>query len=145
MTIELFELSDQENIKVEFHNFVHPLKGIYYAEPGLPPIIGLDKSLIGNTAYLRCVFAEELGHHFTTVGQCLPREFYNYSNRLHISKMEYKALRWAAQFLMPTDKIKTAFLNDYRNEWELAEYFMVTEEMASFRLQLPDISSCIKL
>lgn len=87
---------------------------------------------------LRSVIAEELGHHFTSVGNCLPKEFYNYSARQHVDKAEYKALRWAANYLISDDPLLDAFTDGIDGVSTLAEYFMFTPEIANLRLKLFD-------
>ncbi|MDF2857248.1 MAG: hypothetical protein K0Q87_3099 [Neobacillus sp.] len=132
----MLQLTEDEAIAVEFFDFVPPIRGIYFTEESLPPIIGLDNSLSGDTPLLRCILAEELGHHFTTVGYYIPREFYNYSDRLHISKIEYKAMRWAAEYLVPENDLLDVIGSGLYEPWELAEHFNITEEFAVFRMRL---------
>lgn len=136
MSLSLLKLADHEGIKVEYFDFAPPVNGLYWAEEGLPPVIGLDRSLSSNTPLLRCVLAEELGHHFTTVGDRIPKTYYSQSDRLLVSKAEYKALRWAAIYLMPRPELYNAFDNGIISTWELADYFNVTEDMVRFRCQL---------
>lgn len=135
----LFEIAEREKIIVEFFIFAAPIKGIYIADIDLTPTIGLDTSLKNNTPLLRCIMAEELGHHFTSTGMCMPKEFYSYCDRLKISKAEYKALKWAALYLIPLDKLLEAVSYGICTVWEIADHFNVTEEMIAFRLRLPDI------
>lgn len=54
------------------------------------------------------MLAEELGHHFTSAGFGIPKQFYNYSERLVITGIEYKALRWAANYLIPENDLLDA-------------------------------------
>ena len=132
----MLKLAVYESIKVELFCFTPPVRGIYYAEENMPPIIGLDSSLTHDTPLLRCILAEELGHHFTTVGYFIPRQFYNYSDRLSISKIEFKAMRWAVNHLIPEDDLLDVISSGLYEPWELAEHFNVTEEFAKFRLRL---------
>jgi len=132
----MLQLAKVEAIVVELFSFIPPIRGIYYAEENMPPIIGLDKSLIHDTPLLRCILAEELGHHFTTAGCYIPRQFYNYSDCLTISKIEFKAMRWAVNYLMPEDDLLDVISSGLYESWELAEHFNVTEEFAKFRLKL---------
>jgi len=83
--------------------------------------------------------AEELGHHFTTTGNRFSQPHFRYRDRLLVSKNEYRAVRWAAEYLIPLDKLLYAIHTGIRGIWELAEYFFVTEEMMRFRLNLPDL------
>lgn len=105
-------------------------------EQGLPPVIGLDYSLQNDLPLLRSVLAEELGHHFTSVENGIPRQFYNYSTRQHIDKAEYNTLRWVANYLITDDALLNAFQNCIDTVSELAEHFMVTPEMINLRLKL---------
>lgn len=130
-------LAEQECIIVEQFPLKNPLMGIYLQEPGKTPIIGLS-TLIKDNAERRCIMAEELGHHFTSAGICIPgkREFYCYMERSEISRMEYKALQWAANYLMPDHDLLDVIKSGLYEKWELADHFNVTEEFALFRLRL---------
>lgn len=137
MTLEqMLELSSSEGIVVEYFDFSSPLNGLYWASPLLYPVIILSSNLKNDHRQLRCVLAEELGHHFTTVGQCIPKQFYNYGTRLATSKAEYKALRWAANYLIPEDHLLDVISSGLYEPWELAEHFNVTEKFAAFRLRV---------
>lgn len=132
----MLQLAEDEGIEVELFDFAPPVRGIYYVGEGAPPIIGLDNSLMDDSSLLRCVLAEELGHHFTTCGCFMPRQFFNHSDRLHISKIEFKAMKWAVNYLMPDDELIDVISSGLYEPWELAEHFNVTEEFAKFRLRL---------
>jgi len=88
---KMLDLAHKENILVKTFDFAPPLRGIYMCQPDSRPIIGLDVKL-NSIVEERSIMAEELGHHFTSVGYYVNRQFYNYSMRLHIRKIEYKAL-----------------------------------------------------
>lgn len=140
MPLGLFNLAEKEGIDIEWWDFSPPLEAVYWALPGLPPIIGLSSWLEqGSTAHFRCVLAEELGHHYTTTINAIPQTFFHYRDRLEVSRAEYRALRWAALHLMPRDDILRAIKSGLVERWQLAEYFNVTEEMVDFRLKLSDM------
>lgn len=141
MPKELFKLAEAEGITIDFIDFSPPVNGLYYADDGLDPAIGIAQRIENNTALLRCVLAEELGHHFTSAGSHLPKECYNFADRLRVSKTEYKALKWAATYLIPLDKLYDCFHRGIIATWELADYFTVTENMVRLRLALPDIKN----
>jgi Predicted Zn peptidase len=134
----MLAIAEQEGIFVEDFALKPPLSGIYLRKNGKPPIIGLSKR-IRTTRERRCIMAEELGHHFTSCGSNIPREFYHYAARLTISKTEHRALKWAAKYLIPRDKLCPAIENGVVHTWELADYFNVTESMIRFRAKLPDM------
>ena len=66
--------------------------------------------------------AHELGH-------CETGAFYNrYAARDIRQKYENRANKWAYKKLVPQDELAEACLQGYREPWELAEYFGVTED-----------------
>ncbi len=140
---EMYSIAKREHINIRWWNFHPPIRGAYWAPPDVPPVIFLDYSLSHNTALLRCVFAEELGHHFTLDRHCLCQPYFNYRDRLNISRSEFRACRWAAQYLMPKQRVFNALKNGYVNKWDLAEYFEVIEDMVNFRMNLPDMQSIV--
>lgn len=76
-----------------------------------------------------CVLAEELGHHFTTVGNILNQsEAYN-------RKQEQQARTWAYNRLIGLQGIVDAYLAGCQNAYEIAEYLDVTEEFLIDALQ----------
>lgn len=137
MSFEMLKIVYKEGIRVEYWDFKYPLEGIYIAIPDLPPVIGISSNLFECSPRFRCVLAEELGHHFTTVGDVLPKKYFHYRDRLTVSRAEYRALKWAAEYLVPEDKLQEAFRTGWLEKWKLAELFNVTEEMMCFRLGLP--------
>ena len=134
--LQLYTVADMENIVVEYAKLRSPLRGLYCKEPGCLPYIGLDYSLHSDRRLHRCVMAEELGHHFTSVGQHIAKRYYSTQDRLTIDKIEYKALRWAANHLVPEHDLLDAIASGLCEIWELAEEFDVTEEMMRFRMRL---------
>lgn len=131
---KMFQLAYSENIIVEEFYLTPPLMGIYICQKSFTPVIGLSTA-IETLAEKRSIMAEELGHHFTSVGDCLPKQFYNYGMRRQIDKVEYKALRWAAYHLICNNEFLNA-INEYSTPCELAEYFCVTPEIINLRIKL---------
>jgi len=138
MPFDMMKLAHNEGIRVEYWDFRSPIEGLYVVSPGHPPIIGISNKLFENGPKFRCVLAEELGHHFTTVGEVLPKKYFHYRDRLYVSQAEYRALKWAAKYLMPGKEVQKVVKRGCRQTWELAEYFNVTKEMVVFRIGLPD-------
>jgi Zn-dependent peptidase ImmA (M78 family) len=132
----MFDIADRESINIRWCNFEPPIRGMYWDPMVKAPVIFLDKALEYHTRLLRCVMAEELGHHFTLDRDCLCRTYFNYQDRLAVSRAEYRAFRWAANYLIPVDKLGQAIRSGIVTRWELAEYFEVTEVMAGVRLGL---------
>ena len=69
-----------------------------------------------------CVLAEELGHHYTTVGNIL--DMTNISNR----KQERQARMWGYDKLIGLRRLIEAYEHGCRDRYELAEYLEVTDE-----------------
>ena len=89
--------------------------------------IWINKNM--TTAEKRCVLAEELGHHYTTVGDILDQS--DIGNR----KQERKARAWAYEKMIPLSSIKQAFTVGYTELWEMAEYLEVDERFLREALQ----------
>ena len=102
------------------------------------PVIIVSKH-IKNIAFLRCVLAEELGHYFTSMGLVVAQSYFVYQDRINISKTEHRALKWAAECLIPIDELKEAISQSIVHTWELADFFTVTQQMMEFSLQLNDV------
>jgi Zn-dependent peptidase ImmA (M78 family) len=133
---QMLTLAMQEGILTIDFPLVYPLLGIYLCNQKTTPVIGLS-TCIDSIAEKRCIMAEELGHHFTSVGTCINnKEFYHYSALAPVSKVEYKAMRWAANYLIPENDLLDVIGSGLYEPWELAEHFLVTEDFANFRLRL---------
>ena len=77
---------------------------------------------IETTTEKTCVLAEELGHHYTSVGDIIDME--NTQNR----KQERQARFWAYNKLIGLRGIIDAYEAGCQNGYEIAEYLEVTEE-----------------
>ncbi len=113
----------------------NPIYGYYYSDAD-DYIILINQSILANSRLYRTVLAEEIGHHMTTIGDITPRKYMCYRDRLTIDKQELKAIRWAADFLIPTRSLlgnirenKTASL------LQLEDHFMVTQELLMQKLE----------
>lgn len=82
-----------------------------------------------NTTQKTCVLAEELGHHYTTVGNILDQT--NVSN----CKQEQRARMWAYNRMIGLIGIINAFNNGCRNLYEMADYLNVTEDFLQEALE----------
>lgn len=83
--------------------------------------IAMDPWRMPTSADEKVKLAHELGH-------CATGAFYNcYAARELRQKHEQRANRWAYKKLIPEDELAEALRKGYREPWELAEYFDVTE------------------
>lgn len=132
-----FKLAEQEGIRIDYWDLGPNIEALYHAEPGMQPVICFSTNLKkSNVAHFRTVFAEELGHHFTTVGYTLPRTYASYRDRLMICKSEWLALKWAAEFLIPVDRLFDAVGDGPTEMWELAEKLEVDQELVELRVKM---------
>lgn len=76
-----------------------------------------------------CVLAEELGHHYTTVGDILDQS--SVSNR----KQELRARMWAYNKLIGLLGIVKSYEHGCRSLYDMAEYLEVTEEFLKDALE----------
>lgn len=131
----LLELAEKENILIEDFDFQGSFLGLYIKYPGHIPIILLDKRLPYCSPLTRCVLAEEIGHHFTMLGDSV-RQRANYIDRLKVSKIEKAALKWAGKFLIPDEDLYKTLKRGQPSIYELAQNFNVTEDFIRTRLQI---------
>lgn len=139
---ELFDLAESEGIMIEDTKVISgELLGLYVNRPEIPPVACVSSIISGNRRLYNCVLAEELGHHFTTPpGNYIPYEVVDHRKKLDISRIERKAERWSALFLVPQRELDKALLDlKLATVWELADHFNVTDELMRDRLELIEI------
>lgn len=107
----------KDNVKIhDYYLGEESLKGIY-----IDGNIAINTS-VNNTTEKICVLAEELGHHYTSVGNILNME--DLSNR----KQERQARLWGYNKLIGLTGIVNAFKAGCHSAYETAEFLEVTEE-----------------
>lgn len=130
----LFHLAEREEVRCFFVSLPSPFLGLYDNRPGEPPVIFLHKKIRHNRCLLRCILAEELGHHFTSSGNLLA--FARSDKKAIFLKQERLAVWWAVQHLIPMDKLIETVNSGLFSIWELAEHFDVTERFMGTSLML---------
>lgn len=103
-----------EEVQVKEISLEHDLKGVYK-----------DNRIIIHERmtqrHKRCILAEELGHHFTSVGNILD------VRRPGHTKQEHQARRWGAHLLVQPKTLAKALMHCTHME-ELLDYLDVTPE-----------------
>ena len=122
---ELLNVSDKENLIVKEKNIPGYGGRIYKNRIAIHQ--GIDTQI-----EKACILAEELGHHYTTVGNILDQD--EVANR----KQELRARLWAYNHQIGLIGIIRAYEHGCRNASEMAEYLNVTEEF------LQDALSCYR-
>lgn len=115
--------SSGENIIVVEKNFKSQAKGLCKGNK-----IGISKAISTSTEKA-CILAEELGHHYTTVGNILGQS--SVSNR----KQELRARMWAYNKLIGLIGIIKSYEHGCQSYHEMAEYLDVTEEFLKDALE----------
>lgn len=134
MPFELINEANRLGVPVHFCSFNSGLKGFYTG--GKNPAIIISESIRTNIPLVRCVIAEEIGHHYTSVGFGFPKPYKITQNHLGIIRGENSAWRWACDRLIPADKLLQAVRRGIVSIWDLAEHFRVVEEMVYYRLKV---------
>ena len=117
---ELLSEADKENIYViESADFESKSDGLINGN-----VIGLSRKL-KSSVHRSCVLAEELGHHYTNVGNIIDQS--DVGNR----KQEYRARSWAYNKQVGLFGIIKAYQRRCQNLFEMAEFLGVTEEFLS--------------
>lgn len=101
----------------------------YYCYDGDSYYILINKKILENKKIYRCVLAEEIGHYRTTIGDITPRKYMCYKDKLEIDKKERVALKWATEFLIPTNSLIDYIKDkDILSITTLTDYFCVTKD-----------------
>lgn len=129
---KLFNLLESENINFFFANLKLIGKlGLYSNRNGNPTIV-IDQSIKYNKIKLTEILSEELGHHFTTVGDL--SNINTYQDKLKRNKSENQALKWATNFLISEDEICSLVMEDLTAD-EMAARCEVSVEFFLKRLE----------
>ncbi len=133
MPDRLYRIAVAEGIGVHIAPLPEPLLGLYDSRPGETPMIILHDSNRDNRKLLRCILAEEIGHHFTCAMDMMAFamvECYIYS------KYDRLALWWAVNYLVPFQQFLDAIRSGHKTVHALAEHFDVTEHFMTTTLKL---------
>jgi Zn-dependent peptidase ImmA (M78 family) len=101
----------------------------YYYYDGDYYCILINESIKSSERLYRVVLAEEIGHYRTTIGDITPRKYMCYADRLAVDKKELQALKWATDFLIPTETLLKVIKERVASTvQELSDYFFVTHD-----------------
>ena len=132
----LYKLIEEENIKLEIlDSLPNHIDGMYLKSESSYPIIVINKRIENDSMKFKIVLAEELGHHFTSVGDSRVM-FNSYTRRLQLDKSEITALKWATEYVLPLEKLKPAFFYFYYRQIDsITQELEVTQEFLLARLK----------
>ena len=118
--IDLYDYAGQHGIGVYWFT-MEIAESLSMVAPDGDCYIAMDPWYLSTLAEEKVKLGHELGH-------CSTGSFYHEDAALDVrQKHENRANQWAYQKLVPEDELMRAVLHGYREPWELAEYFDVTE------------------
>lgn len=132
-TEQLHDILAEECICLEYLDLVSAHGFYLYLEECT--VIGISNAIVHNQKLSRTVLAEEIGHHFTVTSNKQPVQYLTYHDRLSLDKSESAALRWAADFLIPTAALLEV-VSDHTclNLEELSDHFGVMDYLLNQKL-----------
>ncbi len=113
---ELEQLAFEEGVPVDYVNFRSERLSGLYIDGSVALKSGMTSTKTADT------LAEELGHHYTTVGNILDQ------TNLEARKQERAARIWAYNLRIPLLDLVKAYKAHCRNTFEMAEYLDVSED-----------------
>lgn len=133
-TNQLHDILAEEHICLEYLDLVSAHGFYLYLEECT--VIGISNAIVHNQKLFRTVLAEEIGHHFTIISNKQPTEYLTYSDRLGLDKSESAALKWAADFLIPTPAL-LEFLNEKKliHLQDIEEHFKVMDYLVHIKFK----------
>lgn len=125
---QLLDIAEKENIIIKFVDEIPEVfaEALYISKFGIRMIL-MANILKSNTIRMTEVLAEELGHHFTSMGDNIEPK--NYFDKVNIDKCEAKALRWACNFLVPKDELIDELRKKPTSIDELADGLSVSRDI----------------
>lgn len=134
-TEKLEEIIDKCGIIKEFAPLPDSILGYYCCDKDYYMIL-INEKLKNDERLYRTVVAEEVGHYKTTIGDATPRKYMCYRDRLEIDKKELMALKWATEFLIPTDMFLYAIkARTIHTQRDMIDHFYVTEKFFLHKLE----------
>ena len=113
---ELEQMAFDEGVLIDYVNFKsNRLTGLY-----INGSVALKSGMTDKKT--ADILAEELGHHYTTVGNILDQ------TSIEARKQEHAARLWAYQLRIPLIDLINAYKSHCRNTFEVAEYLDVSED-----------------
>lgn len=134
-TEQLESIINNSGIVKEFAPLPYSALGYFYSDGDFHLIL-INKEIQRDERLYRTILAEEMGHYKTAVGDYTPKRKMIYSERIAIDKKELLALRWATNFLLPTELLLKAIKDRLVGTVdEILDYFYVTQEFFVHKLR----------
>lgn len=125
----LLQIAADENILLHYDDALpYNLEGLYVNIKDVGPAIFLLKKLKKDKHRHVEILGEELGHHFTSVGDSISNAS-TYRNRLDIFKCEKQATDWSTNYLITNNELTKALESGCSSFYEISEFLNVNESI----------------
>lgn len=134
-TEDLLNILEQKDIILDYMPLKDSRNGFYINSDGTDMIV-MNPQVQHNQIAFRSTLAEEIGHYYTTVGDCTPYKDRDFQQQLKYEKAEYSAHRYAGELMISTDELLALVATLIPiNMHSLAEAFMVDETIIQSKLR----------
>jgi Zn-dependent peptidase ImmA (M78 family) len=131
---DICALAEEQHLAIILAPLPKKIQGFYSFSDSGPQIV-MNHNLCEWDPEYRSVLAEEIGHHFTSIHETHPQTGMSYYKRVQHDRIESKAMRWAANFLIPTEQLLCTIEDcSVSCIQELADTFQVTVELVNHKL-----------
>ena len=127
---KLYDICDRNGINTSYYNLVD-CDSLIISDSDDNAYIAIDPNQANSYKKILMRLAHEMGHYFTGT-------YYSLGSPLQlIEQREYKANKWAVHKLIPFESLEKAVVDEgYTEDWELAEYFDVSEDFIQFAFEI---------
>jgi len=110
------------------------IKGFYYTDT-YHDIIVINKNVTSELEF-REILSHELGHYFTSVFTNPLASYSEYLNILNTQRNEFRAIRWACNYLVPTFTMMHTLKQSAYDIDDICSYFDVSKELLMMKLYM---------
>lgn len=126
---KLLQIISDENIILHYDDSLpYKLEGLYVNIKDVGPAIFLLNRLKQNKSRHIEILGEELGHHFTSVGDSICNAS-TYRDKLNILKCEKQATDWSTNYIITNKELTKALESGCNSFYEISEFLNVNEHI----------------
>ncbi|MBS7528555.1 ImmA/IrrE family metallo-endopeptidase [Fusibacter paucivorans] len=128
---KLTQLIDKLGVEVITNPLPTRLNGLYFADTYNNYII-INRN-VKSESKLREVLSHELGHYFTSILTNTASHYSDYLVKLNVHRNEFRAVRWACNYLMPDMDVIGAIIDGHVTLDALCNHFNVSKELLTMK------------
>lgn len=138
MWFDPYTTATHQRISVAWRSLPLPVRGLYFRSMVFPIVI-LHNAM--TPIEEKCVFTEELGHHFLSVGNYVG-PVYSLVDRMMVNKEERRVMRWVTDRLI-NDREFVKLVRKGVTVHDMAEHFEVTTRLVRAKYEFMRLSLAI--